>query len=448
MSAFRTRTRRRGHDVIELLAASRPASLEPPQRSLAEARARAADITVTCPGGYHPAYQARRSRSAMRFTLLSAGVALTAAGTAVAIVLPAIPPAGPANRPRAISRPHPLTRPTQHLTARKILLTAAAHVANGPVTGKYWRVQMIGGLLVPAGTKAHPYDISLRTYADQWNPRSAGQRFWQITSQLGARPASPADAAAWVAAGSPTSWHSGRQPVLYPGGYPVQWNDPLAATTAASSRSASWQVSNGTVGFVEGDLAGLTAGQFRRMPTGPRQIKALLRRYARKAHCHYAGCSTVDQLTWAEAIMLLQDPVSAPVRSATFKVMAGLPGVRLIGPMTDPLGRRGYAITPGSQYPNADPRNFNPIDVFMIDPHTGTLLATAEIAPMPRTVHCLAFNAGNKCVGSSYIGRSYPGQIDDYVAVISEGWTNSSPQLPPAAARSAKGCCAGLPPLP
>lgn len=96
---------------------------------------------------------------------------------------------------------------------------------------------------------------------------------------------------------------------MTPGGYPVQWTYPLAATTATSSRSASWDVSDGTVGFVEGDLAGLTAAQFRRMPTRPRQVKALLRQYAVRAHCRNAGCSSVDQLIWSEALMLLQDPV-------------------------------------------------------------------------------------------------------------------------------------------
>jgi hypothetical protein len=220
------------------------------------------------------------------------------------------------------------------------------------------------------------------------------------------------------------------------------------APRLASSRSASWGVSDGTVGFVEGDLAGLTAAQLRRMPTRQQQVRALLRRYAVRAHCHYSGCSTVDQLIWAEAIMLLQDPVSAPVRAATFKVMAGLPGVRLIGPMTDPLGRPGFAIAPGRQYPNPSPGDFNPLNIVVIDTHTGILLATAQIAPMPRTVHCLAFNQRNQCVGSSYTGRSYSGQIDDYVAVIGASWTNASPQLPPLAARSGNGCCSGLPPLP
>jgi hypothetical protein len=355
-----------------------------------------------------------------------------------------VPARAPAASPRS-SRPH--ARPAQPLTARQVLLAAAAHVVVGPVTGKYWRVTMIGGVTVPGGTQANPYDISLRTYGDRWNPSSAGQKEWLITQQPGTRPATPADAAAWRAAGSPATWRSGRLANNYLAGYPNEWTGPLAATSAASARSATWQVSDGTVGFLEGDLAGLNAAQFRRMPTQPRRVEAILRRYALRAHCTESDCSTVDQLIWAEALALLQDPVSAPVRSATFTVMAGLPGVRLIGEMTDPLGRPGYALAPGSQDPNAVTRNFNPTKVVLIDPHSGSLLATADIGPMPRTVHCLSFDAENKCAGSAYYGRSYQDQVDDYAAVISEGWTNASPVLPPPSTWSGNGCCAGLPPL-
>jgi hypothetical protein len=234
----------------------------------------------------------------------------------------------------------------------------------------------------------------------------------------------------------------------YPAGYPVEWNGPLAATARASARSAAWQLSDGTVGFVEGDLAGLNAAQFGRMPTRPRLVEAILRHYAMRAHCRNPDCSTVHQLIWAEALMLLQDPVSAPVRSATFKVMARLPGVRLIGKMTDPLGRPGYALAPGPQDPNADSSHFNPTKVVMINPQNGSLLATAEIGPVPRTLHCLSFDSRNHCTGPAYDGRSYTDQVDDYAAILSEGWTNASPALPPPSRRSANGCCAGLPPLP
>jgi hypothetical protein len=446
ISSIRPPAHRR--DVIAELAASRPGNLEPP--SPGSARARAAAIIAEHPIAHHLPDRLPAGRPVIRRTMLAAVAAITAAGAAVALVLAGVV-AVPVHRATSESAPehhHSRARPARNLTARAVLLAAAAHVANVPVTGKYWRVTMIGGLTVPAGTTANPYDISIRAYADQWNPSSAGQREWQITQQLGARPDTPADAAAWRAAGSPARWHSGLKPHSYPGGYPVQWNNPLAVTTAASARSATWQVSDGTVGFVEGDLAGLDAAQFRKVSARPQRVEALLRHYALRARCRYSRCSSVNQLMWAEAVMLLQDPVSAPVRAATFKVMAALPGVRLIGPMTDPLGRPGYAIAGGSQDPNADPRNFNPTRVVLIDPRSGSLLATAELGPMPRSLHCLSFGPKNNCTGSTYKGRSYQRQVDDYVAVVREGWTNASPQLPPPDTWSGNGCCAGLPPLP
>jgi hypothetical protein len=420
------------------------------RRALAQILQPHAAPSVTASQAQHRGRPVRRVK---KRTPMTAGLAFTAAGAVVAVLVSAAPGAPPraaigaATAPgaRRPARAHPRT--AQPLTARQVLLTAAAHVASGPVTGKYWRVTMIGGVTVPAGTKASPYDISLRTYADQWNPSSAGQKEWQIFRHPGTRPATPADAAAWRAAGSPTTWHSGLPPNSYLDGLPNEWVNPLAATTAASARSAGWNVSDGTVGFVEGDLAGLKAAQFRRIR--PRHVEALLRHYAKLAHCRSSICSTVNQLVWAEALALLQDPVSAPVRSATFKVMAGLPGVRLIGEMTDPLGRPGYALAPGSQDPNADPSHFNPTRVVLIDPRSGSLLATAEIGPMPRNVHCLSFNAKNNCTGPAYYGRSYPDQVDDYAAVVSEGWTNASPVLPPPSRWSAQtGGYPGLPPLP
>jgi hypothetical protein len=426
------------------------------RRALAQILQEHADPRFSTSKAYHPAgLQARRVKKG---TLMTVGLAVTAAGVAVAVLLsaaPGVPPraaVGAAATPR-VTRPPRAHAPTaQPMTARQILLTAAAHVAGGPATGKYWRVTMIGGVTVPGGTKANPYDISLRTYADQWNPISAGRKEWQIFQQLGTRPATPADASSWSAAGSPKRWHSGLPANNYLADYPLEWIGKLTATTAASARSAAWQVSDGTVGFVEGDLAGLKAAQFRRMPTRPPLVKAILRHYALRTGCGQnpglPNCSTVDQLIWAEALMLLQDPVSAPVRSATFKVMAGLPGVRLIGQMIDPLGRPGYALAPGSEDSNANSSKFHPTRVVLIDPGTGSLLATEEIGPMPLTVHCLSFDAKDNCTGPAYYGRSYPDQVDDYVAVVSEGWTNASPALPSPSTWSANQCCAGLPPLP
>jgi hypothetical protein len=413
----------------------------------------------------------RLSRRAWIGTLTAVALTVTAAGAAVAVMLSnvlgapprlaaASPHASPTHAPSARTVPRPPThRATAKLpTARQVLLTAAEHVArraaSGPESGTYWRVRMVSGLSFPAGTAANPYDISLTTTADQWNPGTPGQKEWEVTRQLGAKPATAADAAAWRAAGAPATWRSGlsaRAKSMWLGGFPYPWMDALAASTAAAAPTATWQVSDGTVGYIEGDLSGLNAAQFRQLPTSQAGIAGVLRGYyAQLSYCiqHPRGCSTKDQVIWAEAVMLLQDPVSPQVRSATFKVMAALPGVRVLGLMTDPLGRTGYALAPGGQSPNADPENYNPLQVILIDPQTGSYLATEEIGPMPRSVRCLSFDKKNRCAGATTIGRSYKDQVDSYVAVISDGWTDAAPVLPPPSAWSGPTGFPGLPPLP
>jgi hypothetical protein len=326
------------------------------------------------------------------------------------------------------------------------------------MSGKYWRVQLVHGLTFPAGSAANPYDITVLTAADQWNPSAAGGKEWLISQRLAARPATAADAAAWRAAGAPANWHSG-QPLSQKGGwlpgYPLEWTDTLTAATTPSPRTASWQVSDGTVGYVEGNLPGLNAAQFSRLPASQSAIARLLRGYYEQTYCAQhpdqgnprLRCATQDQLTWDEAVRLLQDPVSPQVRSATFKVMAALPGVRVLGPVTDPLGRPGFALAPRDQAPNPAPEFYNPLKVIVVDPDTGELLATEELGPMPRTLHCLSVDARNRCSGAAYYGRSYPRQLDEFVALVSEAWTNAEPSPPPASRWTQALDVPGLPPF-
>lgn len=452
------------------------------RRALAEiTRERPADTTAGRP--HHPlrarklspadAAAGRPHHSLRARQLWLTALAVAAAGAAVAIVVSVVPAgpspnaqnalrqqqtagSGPGTSPTASPAPRPAHAPAvQLLTARQVLLQAAKHVAPVPASGTYWRVHLISGLTFPGGTEADPYDIAVTTSADQWNPSSAGQKEWVISQQLGARPASPADAAAWRAAGSPATWHSGlpaRQKAGWLGGFPLDWMDTLAASTAASARTATWQDSDGTVGYVEGDLAGLNTARFAAMPTSTAGIAKVLRDYYKQLFCAKNPgqlCSTEDQIIWAEAVMLLQDPVSARVRAATFRVMAALPGVQSLGLMTDPLGRTGYALAPGGQDPNAVPSNYNPKRFIIVDPRTGSVLATEELGPMPRTLHCLSYVGRHmQCAGSVYYGRSYPDQVDSYVAVVSEGWTNAAPDLPPSSAWTGPTGFPGLPPLP
>jgi hypothetical protein len=424
-----------------------------------------------------PARRSRAGPGRRRWYLVTGGIAVTAAAAVAAAVLSGTPPAtgrrAASPAPRAHAAPPAHATPAQFTTARQVLLAAAAHVTSVPTTGRYWRLQEIKGVTWPAGTTAHPYDISLAVGFDQWNPKQEGRKSWDIFRELGAAPATAADAAAWRAAGSPTTWHSGQQPTsqardAYAAGVP--WVGELATTTAASARGASWQVSDGIVGFIEGDLPGLTAAQFRQLPAKPAGVRALLRHYYVETNCpsHPASCSTERQFLWSEALALLQDPVSAQVRSATFKVMASLPGVRVLGPMTDPLGRHGYGLSAGPD--GLSSAGFNPVQAVVIDPRTGSLLATEDIALVPRNVKCLTFHvpAGGvsaagapvvkvgsingkpimgTCVGSSYEGRNYRGQVDSYTALVSANWTSASPALPPPSTWTSDGSLPGDPTL-
>lgn len=391
--------------------------------------------------GWHSGTGSRRA-------LLTASVALVAAGATAAAMVLAAPPRAQRKAPVAAPRVHPSTG--EPATARQVLLTAAHHVLSGPATGTYWRVRVISGVTWPAGTTSHPYDISVATGYDQWNPRLPGHKEVEITRQLSAHPATPGDAAAWRAAGSPATWHSGqyspRKNDLTLG---APWGANLAATTAAPAPTATWTVSDGTIGYVEGDDAGLNAAQFARMPTRPKAVAAMLRHYAKQTPCGKhtsSGCSSVNQIVWLEALYLLEDPVSAQVRSATFKVMASLPGVRLLGPMTDPLGRSGYGLAAGPLNPGSP--YYKAVSAVLIDPVSGSLLATEDIAPVPPSVHCwvqLNTLGPTKCLGSSYRGRSYPGQVGDFVALVSAGWTDSTPTLPRSTQEDPTGY-PGLPP--
>jgi hypothetical protein len=393
-----------------MLSRARPASLD----LSPEPMRRAADFAAATGGSYgrNRGRMAAPARRRLRVALPSFVALVTAA--AIAVVFAAVSSGhGP-------GRSQPGGSAGVNFTARDVLLTAATHVTSAPASGKFWKTTTISGELLPAGTKAHPYDMFLPIRYTQWAPRRSGLREWTISRTLGLVPATPADAAGWRATGSPKSWNYFK----------------TTFTTSGSPPSATWQTSDGTVGLVEGDEPGLTPAQFLAMPTRPRALLATLRHYALATWCgrhRQAGCSTIDQLVWSEAVNLLQAPVTSQVRAATFHVMADLPGVRLLGKTRDPIGRPGYGFGSGPTAGGA---------IAVIDPDTGSLLAVESVGNAPRVVclpsHGLAIRAKTKpaaaCATPAYYGRSYPSQLSQYQVVVTDGWTNSAPVLPPRSA--------------
>jgi hypothetical protein len=206
---------------------------------------------------------------------------------------------------------------------------------------------------------------------------------------------------------------------------------------------------NGKVGVAVGDGTWLTAAQFRAFPADPVALKALMVRLAYQDYSKVAPATMppLDQVLLREALNLLGDPVSPQVRSAVYKVMAALPGVRSLGAMRDPLGRSGYGIDigPGEGLTGLG-SSVATEEIAFIDPGTGALLATEDRVTAPgRTIRanrppgsmagtwmCKQRPGWPTCNLPPYYGPLYQGQVWQYSAIQSQGWTD---ETPPAAGK-------------
>jgi hypothetical protein len=401
----------------------------------------------------------------LRPAVAGAGVALASGVTAVAVLaatggLAAGGPAatgGPAGSgPGHAAAPAPAPAPS----AREILLTAAAGAARQPATGRYWRVALVSGSVIAAGPNAHPYAVEQRWSPEvTWDARSPHERTWTFPAKgYRSAPATAGAAAAWRSGGS-------------------------ARLPSSRGAQQAWWQTGGAVGYLGN--GNLTSAQFRRLPSRPGALAAVVRTAAEQ---QVSPSTPPGAKSWREARLpslredmfgvytqlLKLDPIAPAVRAAVFRDLAGLPGVRSIGKVTDPLGRAGYGIEQ-AQGGGAQPTE----EVLVIAPGSGLLLADefdtghpsppVPLAPsgaLPGLARCPKGTAtalykpghqfcklsaaqarqlpasdgadpekGNVLVGTGPIVQLAPGQVQSYDAIVSAGWTNASPALPPHSQR-------------
>lgn len=390
----------------------------------------------------------RRRRRVKRWALGGIAAA-TACGTAVAVTLTLVSGGPPG--PRGTTAVGPTVRRTVSkpaLTARQVLLLAAAHVAKTPTSGKYWYLNAKTGTVLPAGTKAHPYNIVSKGSLRVWYPRVPGVLAWTSDGyttpgfQSGhATPLTSADWAAWRAVGSPAGWFPNTN---WPG-HPYEFT-----IRPAPPSQYSWNYGDGVVGYIEGDLHGLTAAQLARLPASAAGLRAYL--FARVDR-YLPQMKPGATLVWTMALDLLMDPVSSQVRAAAFRVMATIPGVKVLGMVRDPFGRHGYGLRlDGFRQYGSD----GWIGA-VINPATGLLLDTSyhdnSANRGPRNLVCHGHPPAHKpgplaapgqppavyrwlqshCTWvPAYYGPPYSGLLDDYTAFLSVGWVNALPHMPPA----------------
>jgi hypothetical protein len=300
-------------------------------------------------------------RPARRDLLLRVGVP-TAAGVAAAaalvVAVAATVPAAPA-QPSAAGRTGPAytsysgalpaANADSSADGRAILLTAAMQVAKEtqPVPEKYWVTSGTAGDFLRVGPAADRYTVLDESEVQYWANRSPKTFSVWLAQQLGAAPVSAADRAAWQRDGSPTVWKNVQQSngLDDAQGYSNGGGPPL---TMAAGRVLNDGAALGSQQFQVGDHT-FTLAQLQALPADPAKLeKLLLSGYKESVFHETPGAFLLDGVLPP----VLAEPVTPAVRGALYTLLAGLPGIKSLGEVTDPAGQRGEAVSDTASYRN------------------------------------------------------------------------------------------------
>jgi hypothetical protein len=246
-------------------------------------------------------------------------------------------------------------RPQSLASASEALNRAAANIERGsgalwPGPGEYLYVRTKSAFLNSA-PEDPGWSVMLPETGEFWTATDGSGR-WLIVSGDPFWP-SERDRARWEAAGSPELGgnHRSDQDIA-----PLKRNEPFASFGSGS----------------------LTLEEFLSLPTEPDEL------YAR---IEQGGRTTDNPVSYQMFViigdLLRTELVSPDLRAALYRVAADIPGIRLVGNVVDPVGRKGVAVTidqtsatPGVEDPGVQHE-------LIFDPDTGAFLAEREVMTKP-----------------------------------------------------------------
>lgn len=358
---------------------------EPPQPDVAAARARLDALT-------------RPRRSKLRWAVPS-GVGLVGAAAAVAVVV-----SGTSTPQRHAPRAE---------SARTVLLDAALKADHQTVpSGRYWHTSTRSREVQHA---AAGYQVVSITRSESWETN--GGKVWAKGVVGGVRPLTAADEAAWRKAGSP------KEIVMVDG--------KRRKITAERPFTQGPGESDGSVPTL-GQLRGLPsdAGKLRAwllaLPGSPTNRKEpqtksdAYQRWAKKHHkpapkpsgapaapTWYVNSWLYDQ----GARLILDAPVTTHQRAGLYRMLAQVPGVKLLGPVKDTDGRTGTGVAMTDVDPTGKPGQAQ--RRLIIDKASGRAIASDAITAR-----------GSNSADDTYPG--FPAGVIVYSTTVrSAGWTNS-----------------------
>jgi hypothetical protein len=113
----------------------------------------------------------------------------------------------------------------------------------------------------------------------------------------------------------------------------------------------------------------LTITELARLPADPAALRAFLLAPYPASYQQSHPVQLVQRL-FGEAADLTAAPVQPAVRAAVYRLLAGLPGIEVLGPVRDAIGRTGTALAiPDGQV----------LHELIIDPRTGAVLDTQDV---------------------------------------------------------------------
>ncbi|MDL4813379.1 CU044_5270 family protein [Actinomadura opuntiae] len=394
------------HDVMEALAAARPAQLDPPADPAAARARRERDLGRAFRADAAPAGERTRGRRPVIWALTG----VVAAGAAAAVGIATIGSSGSPDSPGG-------SRPSGTIDLNKQAVLAAATKAELAPIGRYWYTDQLDGqsYIVQAKTGAYAI-VGAQSESFSWHGAKSGMGEGYYLRDLPARPPTPRDAALWRKAGSPSSFR-----VRTDGG-----------STTYTTKVTKWRSDGPEAGIDArggGDFLGKSAEELRKLPTDPSALARLFLSDAemgkslgmspasgRKPSAEQAA----DAKIWRVASLLGGSPMPPKVRAGLMRALAAQPGVQAIGHVTDPLGRRGVALasaertTATTDGPKGDRGAYRSRDVIVFDERTGALLSVQDTLTRP---------------GGEYAGMK-PGFIINYSATRSTNWTDTKPKPP------------------
>ncbi|GAB3989933.1 hypothetical protein GCM10029978_116460 [Actinoallomurus acanthiterrae] len=347
----------------------------------------------------------RRRTPRLRWTL--PGLGLVAAATAVAL---AVGTTGGA--PKRSAPPMPL--------GGKAVFLAAAEKAESQPMGDYWYSDQIHGqsYLLKDGYAI----IGAHSESFEWTAAAKGRGGRWYGRDLPARPATPADEAAWRRAGRPTSFR-------------VQSNGhPMTYTRGASrwEEDKGGRRSGGRF-FLMGFGQELTTQEVLRLPTDPQTLANRFLTLPGRKRLPGASAAPKGPAPVSNAYKLLRAaellesaPLPPKVRAGLMRALVVQPGVHTIETATDPLGRQGVALAvdqpswgwdskPGGGFVRKD-YGYRDQEQLIFDKGTGALLSEQTVLLTS---------------GGEYRDRK-PGFVIDYWVTRSSGWTDRMPSPPSA----------------